>query len=422
MVYADMKNKPIIYENKDFQTIQIKVLFPFNRKVDELALVDMLPAMLHNLDRKYPTEELFSKECKKLYILSAFCMKSIFGDFGYYEFNLTIPDVKSLGKDMLEEQIKFFSDMIYDPYIVDNSFLEFEVERERKNYKKDIELALKNVSSYHNIKLKEIVDDDEKLYSLSIFNNTDLIDKVTSKELYNFYLDKIKNNQPSIFIMGNVNKKRINELCNKYLFLKKFSNKKLPINLYHYLSPREKINEVIEESNFKNSTISYVYKVKDMCIDDEILLNVCRDLLSSMSSRLLNKKLRDDHDLVYSSFATTAQKYGLFIITASINKINVDLVKEKIVEVVNDLRNEELITPLLDNIKDRFRVGLIRRLDNKGSLFHEFIITNLGVDISEDEYYNKLLKVKPSDITNFIDRLVLDTIYYLKEEESNEKA
>lgn len=413
------KNTPYILNNNDFKTIQFKVIFPFKRNIEDIAHINMLPAMLHNLSMKYPTEELFSLECKKLYILNSFCLKSVFNDLAYYEFNMTVPDVEALRQDLLDEQISFFSEMIYNPYVIDNHFLDFEVERERKNFKKDIEKALNMGNTYHSIKLKELVDDNG-YYSASIFNHQEQIDEVTPESLYSFYLDKVKNNQPIIFVMGNVNNKQINDLCNKYLYKEKYNNNNFSFNLYNYFTPRDTVNNIIEESNYKNSYISYAYKVKNMTIDDEVLLYVCRDLLSSLSSRLLNKKLRDDNDLVYSSFADCIQKYGLFIITASINKDMVDIVKDNIVEVVNDLRNEKLINPYLDKIKDRFRIGLIRRLDNKGSLFHEFVITELGIDISEEEFYNKLLKVTAKDISKFVDRLVLDTIYFLKEGDSFE--
>lgn len=414
-----MKSSPYILKNTDFRTIQFRVIFPFLRKDEEIAHVDMLPAMLHNLSMKYPSEELFSLECKKLYILSAFCLKTVYCNMCYFEFNLSVPDEDALEDGLLEKQLEFFSEMIYNPYVKNNHFLEFEVDREKKNFKKDIDNALKSASLYSNIKVKELID-DVGVYSSSIFNHINQIDEVTPESLYNFYLDKVKNNQPIIFVMGNVNKKKINNLCNKYLYRNKFNDKYFSVDVDNYFKPRKKTNNAEEDSNFKNSIITYVYKVKDMSYDDEILLNVCRDLLTSLSSRLLNKKLRDDNDLVYSSTVNVSLKYGLFIITSSINKNMVDIVKEKILEVINDLKDEEMVSPYLDNIKERFRVSLIRRLDNKNSLFKEFVITELGLDISEEEYYKKLLKVKTSDISSFIDRLVLDTVYFLKEEDVHE--
>ena len=156
----------------------------------------------------------------------------------------------------------------------------------------------------------------------------------------------------------------------------------------------------------------------NMTEDDIIYLNVIRDLLNSLSSRLLNKKLRDENDLVYSSKVLSYDNFGAFEITALINKNNVELVKEKIQEVIEDLKNEKLITPLLENIKDRKRVNLLRILDDKYALFSDFVISDLGLDDTTEELYNKIKKVTACDIKNFIDRLILDTVYFLKEEEN----
>ena len=89
----------------------------------------------------------------------------------------------------------------------------------------------------------------------------------------------------------------------------------------------------------------------------------------------------------------------------------------KILEVMKDLKNEKIITPLLENIKERKRLNLLRMLDDKYSLLGDFIVEDLGFDDTNLEFYNKVKNVTASDISNFIDRMVLDTIYFLKEEE-----
>ena len=89
----------------------------------------------------------------------------------------------------------------------------------------------------------------------------------------------------------------------------------------------------------------------------------------------------------------------------------------KILEVIEDLKNVELVTPLLENIKERKRLNLLRMLDDKFALLSDFIVEDLGFDDTIEELYNKSLKVTAEDIANFIDRLVLDTVYFLKEEE-----
>ena len=91
--------------------------------------------------------------------------------------------------------------------------------------------------------------------------------------------------------------------------------------------------------------------------------------------------------------------------------------KEKINELIRDFKNIVLITPLLENIKDRKRINLLRKLDSKFQILDDFMFDDLGLDDSSEKYYEKVLKVSADDISNFVDKLVLDTIYFLEEEE-----
>ncbi len=411
-----LKNKPVILKNTDFQSIIVQVLFPYKKSKDDLAHIALLPALLNNMNNKYKNESDFALERKKLLILGTNVSRTSIGEDGYFSFNLVVPDTFALNKDILEEQFSFFKEIIYNPRVENNGFLEFEVNREIDNLRRSIDNTLKNMMPYHSYKLRKLVD-DEGYFSNSLIDNQELLDKVTVESLYEFYLKIIKNSQPVIYVFGNVEKDKINKLANKYLYLKEFSTSTQEVRLNYFLKPRDNVQNIIEESTFKNSAISYIYKVKDMTENDIVYLNIIRDLLNSLSSRLLGKKLRDEYDLIYSSKVISYDRFGVFEITALINKDNVSLVKDKILEVVNDLKNEELIAPLIENIKDRKRLNLLRILDDKYSLMGDFIVEDLGFDDTNLEFYNKVKKVTAKDISCFIDRLVLDTIYFLKEEE-----
>ena len=416
MKNVTFKNKPVILKNTDFQTIIIQVMFPYKKEVKDLAHISLLPALLDSMNNKYKNESDFVLERKKLMILNTGVNRTSFGESGYFSFNMIVPDTFALGKDLLEEQFAFFKEIIYNPRIEYDGFLEFELDREVNNIKRSIDNSLKNMMPYHSYKIKKLID-DEGVLSESLIDNQDQLDKITPQSLYEFYKKYIRDSQPIIYVFGNVDEKRINELCKKYLYISKFENTTSEIKLNYFLSPRNEVNNIEENSTFKDSAISYVYKVKDMREDDIVYLNVIRDLLNSLSSRLLSKKLRDENDLIYSSKVISYDRFGVFEITALINKDNVSLVKLKILEVMNDLKNVELITPLLDNIKDRKRLNLLRMLDDKLALFGDFIVEDLGFDDTTQQFYEKIKKVKAEDIAKFIDRLVLDTVYFLKEEE-----
>lgn len=416
MKKVTFKNKPVILKNTDFQTIIIQVMFPYKKNSKDLAHISLLPVLLDSMNNKYQNESDFVLERKKLMILNTGANRTSFGDNGYFSFNMIVPDTYALGKDLLEEQFSFFKEIIYNPRIENDGFLKFELNREINNIKRSIDNSLKNMMPYHSYKVKKLID-DEGILSETLIDNQDQLDKVTPQSLYNFYKKYIYEAQPIIFVFGNVEEKRINELCKKHLYIKKFENTTSEIRLNYFLKPRKEVNYIEEESIFKDSAVSYIYKVKDMCEDDIVYLNVIRDLLNSLSSRLLSKKLRDENDLIYSSKVLSYDRFGVFEITALINKDNISLVKLKILEVMNDLKNIELIAPLLENIKERKRLNLLRMLDDKLGLFGDFIVEEFGFDDTTEQFYKKIKNVTAEDISKFIDRLVLDTVYFLKEEE-----
>jgi predicted Zn-dependent peptidase len=215
--------------------------------------------------------------------------------------------------------------------------------------------------------------------------------------------------------MGNVSEERITSLCKKYLFQKEYSEKEYMGHLYFFLKPRDAVQIKLEKSTFKDSSLSYVYKIKDMCEEDKMYLSLIRDLLTSQSSRLLQKKLRDEEDLIYSSKVLPYPHFGAFEITAFIQKNHKEEVQQAILEVMDELKKEDVVEPLLENIKRRNHINLLRQLDDKYFLLEDYVTSDLGLEESLVEFYQKEEKVTAKDISHFVDRMVLDTILFIEE-------
>ena len=71
----------------------------------------------------------------------------------------------------------------------------------------------------------------------------------------------------------------------------------------------------------------------------------------------------------------------------------------------------------LDKLKERKKLNLIRKPDNKWEIFNDYFNSSLDVTWTAEEYYEKFVNITASDISKFVDRLILDTVYFLKEEE-----
>ena len=408
--------RPVIIKNKDFQTIIVRVLFPFYDDEEYLTKMAILPNLLMYMNNKYNTEEKFQKNRKKNYILNTSCSKMTVGTNMCLCFSMIIPDTEALGFDYLDEQFEFFQEMIYNPKIIDDGFDSHEVEREKKNLDMSIENAMKNLRPYQAVKGLELID-DEGILSRTIENHRYQLDDVNPKSMYLLYKEIISAYHPAIFVFGNVEEERINELADKYLYRNLSDVDVIEKRYSHFLTVDDKdVNYVEEKKEFKDSSVSFYYKIKDMSEDDFTKLSLVRGLLTSLSSRMLNKKLRDENDLVYSSKALAYLRFGVFEITAYINKNNKDIVIEKIKEVMDDLKDPNKISFYLENIKERRRVSLIKSLDDKFTLLSDVVLETLEVEKNMEDNYKEALKVSAEDISEFVKRFVLDTIYFIEED------
>lgn len=415
-----LPTKPIFIKNENFQTILINIIFPYQEKEEELAKQALLPAMLVYMTEKYPTEEVFQKQLKENYILSYSARQITIGTTAAFNFHLEIPDKKTLKKDVIEKQVELFSEAIFHPKIENEGFDNFELKREKENLKLKIRNSEKSFKAYLSNQTAKLVD-NEGIFSRNLKDHLSQIDEITPQNLYDYWKEKIKNNTPIIFIMGNIEEKEITPIIEKYFIKYDKEYQTLETDYIHYLTPyRTTPQKITEEKEFRDSAISLIYKVKDMKQEDNILLSLVHSLLTSLSSRLLNKKLRDEYNLIYSSEVTFFPNYGLLKITAYINPKNKNLVEEKIKEVLNSLKDENKITPLLEKIKERRRINLIRSLDNKYSIMNDNIFKTLKIDYTSEESYNLLKEKTAKDVAEFIDRLSLDTTYFLKESDKHE--
>lgn len=415
-----LPTKPIFIKNENFQTILINIIFPYQEKEEELAKQALLPAMLVYITEKYPTEELFQKKLKENYILSYSARQITIGTTAAFNFHLEIPDKKTLKNDVIEKQVELFSEAIFHPKIENEGFDNFELKREKENLKLKIRNSEKSFKAYLSNQTAKLAD-NEGIFSRNLKDHLSQIDEITPQNLYDYWKEKINNNTPIIFIMGNIEEKEITPIIEKYFIKYDKEYQTLETDYIHYLTPyRTTPQKITEEKEFRDSAISLIYKVKDMKQEDNILLSLVHSLLTSLSSRLLNKKLRDEYNLIYSSEVTFFPNYGLLKITAYINPKNKDIVEEKIKEVLNSLKDENKITPLLEKIKERRRTNLIRSLDNKYSIMNDNIFKTLKIDYTSEESYNLLKEKTAKDVAEFIDRLSLDTTYFLKESDKHE--
>jgi predicted Zn-dependent peptidase len=415
MVVID-KN-PVIIKNKNFRSIVIRVCFPYETKFEDVIMASLLPNLLIKVNNKYKNEDEFMKEMMKRHIITLSCdVVKINASTMLYVY-MTIPSPKYFDENVIDPAIQLLADTIYNPYITNKAFNKKIFDKELERLKQKIENHDKHIEGYSFNRIYELIDDIGYLKSTPSISSK-LIENTTANGLYNYYRKIVVNNKPIIFVMGDVDSNEVNNIFKKY-----FSNIEESIffeaNYNVFLQAKNNDTCYVEEvSKFYQSSLLAAYKVKDMTDDDRIMLRIVSNLLSNKASNLIKRNLRDNSGLTYYADVDTYSHSGVMIISVLIDADKKDEALKQIKKTINDLRNKELIQPLLKNIIKRKKADIERNKDDKFDTFVEELLKHLKTNYTDVDLYNNMKNVSFEDLNKFVDRLQLDTVFFLKGEKN----
>ena len=409
----EISKKAYLKKTNSFKKIFIELIYPYKREENWTIHASLLIRMLLKKTNEYNDEEAFSNALIKNYIMSFQISKYNMGNNSIFKIHIAIPDNKIL-KDKefnYQKTFSFFLKAIYDPLTINGFFDKKELDKAKKELKNDIDKSLNNITSYTSIKLDEIID-DEKYFTDSIFNHYNEIDQLTVEDLYNFYNEVIKTKQPAVFILGNVDKQFGEDLMN--LFPNNLTANYFDTNYFKSFKKINKLKKIEESKNYSQSIVKFAYKVKNYSQEDTVILPFINSLLNSQSSNILHEYLRTKENLVYTASSNYYYNYGVLIITAKISSDKKAKTIETIYKIMNKMQDEKFINKHLENIIERRRINLEIEKDIMSSVLNNFLDTTLKYAKSSNEEYKSIKNIKPKEITKFIKRLELDTIYYLE--------
>ena len=191
-------NEPIIIKNDEFRKCILFISFPiYDYKEEELKI---LKDVIFDRSEKYDTKRKLAIACINNYCLSYRSKISFIGNNAFLEFALIYPSVAGLKKDVLQDNLLFAREMIFNPYLENGVFSEKLVRESIEMYKEGVKNKLKRYDGYCQYKNDLLIDENDYLVS-KVFKDLSLLSNVTSERLYNVY-KKIISGPPLTFLIG----------------------------------------------------------------------------------------------------------------------------------------------------------------------------------------------------------------------------
>lgn len=370
----------------------------FNIKAEERldSIFKNKPESLNKFDFKFPEYKLdFISNGIKLYLVpderqAITNLRLIIGGGSSQDANLPglaelsanmlLKGTKSFNAELLAEKIDFYGASIYanssDDYITINvttltKYLnevldllnqvlfetkldKLELEKLKRQYKASLISEKSDPNALASKLTKRALYGNNHPYAN--FPTEQSIDKITIKDIENFYKKYFVANNMSLAIFGNYNDKNLNDIYN--IFKKFGKNDNFTLN---ELPNPEKLGKgvyFIEREGAVQSSIRIVAEGLNYSDKNYELLNFNSNIIGSGFIGRLFKILREKHSYTYSpSAAISARKsFNYFSANADVKADVTDSALNVMKEIILDLATNEITQEELDAVR-KFRIG-----------------------------------------------------------------
>ena len=402
-----------------FKTNLISVFLTTKLNRENVTKNAVISAVLRRGSKTMPSQEEISKQMEALYGASFDCGLDKTGDNQVLKFYLeTVNDdfLPQKGEDMLKTSVEKLLEIVFDPYIENNSFKKEYVEQEKNNIKQRIEGKKDNKARYALERCTEEMYKNES-FGLFKFGYVEDLEKINEKNLYEYYKNLINNCKIDIFVSGIVKDDISKEV------LENENIKNLQERIPEYNPPKEINKQLAEEENIVTESMEVTQGKLilglDVCLENEDLRYdtlIYNSILGGSANSKMFQNVREKAHLAYVASSSYLRYKNNIFVNCGIEIGNYEKALELIRKQIDGMKNGEFTEEDIDNAKKGI-IATIKTIDDEQDtgITYYFGQELSESDISIEEYINKIQNVSKENIINIAKNVAINTIYFLKD-------
>ncbi len=411
--HYDMNNYKLhIIKTNNTKKINVKIDFLSRLEKSRVTSRNLLRLILIQGSLKYPNDRLLNIASEELYDLSYGSAGLISGDSSIISFTSSFVDSTYLKEDILSDSLKFLFDIILNPNVKDGCFDESNFKFAFDKIKLNIETEDENPDNYAYRRFTKFMCENEN-FSINPNGYLEDLKKINSKSLYQEYLDMINNDTVNIFIIGNVDEKKVKEICeDNFLLNEKRMNFNISFNKYNFF--RKDVNIISEYKDINQAKLFLGFKLEPLSLfEKQYVSYIYSNILGGSSDSKLFLNVREKNSLCYYIYSSIKSISDIMFISSGIDEKDFDkailLIKKEISNMEKGNFSDEDIQKAITIYLNSYEVIL----DSQSQILNNLVSSEyLGFDLIDDRIEN-IKKVSREDIINFSSKIHLDTIYLL---------
>lgn len=396
-----------------FKTIRVKLFFNTPIKKEEITIRNFVTAMLRITSKKYPTRRELALKCQDLYACGIGCNITRFGNYNNLFFGVDALEDKYSEEGNLEESIKLLSELIYEPNVINNKFNDKYFNIVKHDATLSINSLKENPSVYSRVRLLEEMDKNSPI-SYRMNGYIEDLNKITTENLYEYYLKMLEDDSLDIFVIGNFQFDEMEKIIKKYFKQKiyKPNNKKARLDEY---KGRVKIKEIKEINDTNQSKLAIGCRMKNLTdFERNYVITLYSIILGGGTNSKLFENIREKNSLCYYINSVPNKLDNILLIRAGITNENYDKVVKLVKEELKNMKKGEITDKEIENAKQLYLSSIDEIEESEDEIIDSYYMMDLlGVDDIETKK-KKILTVTKEDIMKVSKKVFIDTIYMLE--------
>lgn len=408
-----------IIKTKKFKTITVEVNFRRKIKKEEITIRNILKSVLLSTNNNYKKELDLIRETENLYDLKLISSNMRIGNYSNLSFKIRFLNEQYTEVDMNEYSIAFLMDILFNPHVKDNSFDDGIVRKCKSKLEKSIKSLKDNKLKYTLFKLLGTTKDMP--YSYNTFGYLDDLEKINSKNLYEYYMSVLRDDYIDIFVVGDVDTTVIKNLMKKYFKVTTFKKVNNDI-LVKELPIRKKYKKIIENENINQAQLTMLCSLNGLTMfERKYVLLVYNEILGGGSNSLLFDTVREKNSYAYYINSTIKAYDNILMIYSGIECGNSNSVLKLIKKTFQNINKGNFKDSILDNAKETLISSIKASTDSPAGIINTYYAKTL---VNSDDFEKRIEEIKSvtkEDIINLSKKVYINTVYLLEGDEQYEE-
>ena len=401
-----------IIKTKKFKTITVEVNFREKMSKDSITIRNLLKSVLLSTNKNFQNERELIKETENLYDLKLISSNTRIGNYSNLAFKIRFLNEKYTEKSMNEYSINFLLDVIFNPDIENNSFKKEIVNKCKLKLEKSIKSLPDNKLKYALFKLLETTVD--KPYSYNSYGYLEDLEKINTKNLYEYYQKVINNNYIDVFVVGDVNTDDIKEIFKNNFKANTFKKVQNDL-LISELKPRQRIKKVVEKDTVNQTQLTLLCSLNDLTtFERKYTLLVYGELLGGSSNSMLFDTVREKNSYAYYINASAKAYDNILMIYSGIEPGNSDNVLKLIKKTLQNISKGKFDDKQLESAKETIISSIKASMDSQAGIINTYYAKVLVDSLLFKERIENISKITKEDIMELSKKINLNTLFLLE--------